>query len=386
MPHTISPPAFPSSPSGTVSNSNAIAMSKGLITLNELSPQDQKQLEDVLKFKLRGVPTNHLPDLRLSDILQQTPRTRFTHIPQDIDLAWFLRNRSRVDEFIHAGMQNKGGGEAAEDVDEKVFRAAWYYRLSAVHQFQRYHDAARWNLTIYTALLTRHALSKSQESKSESRNIAENRAKTKKPMLSPTALRFMHSYLSAVLEQHTAPTQFDKRDEFIALWRNSRFDLFAIHKSWAKKALQRASKALSSEWSVVLSHAQREVGSEYENGVGRFVGCLVPGGAVGDRADRALTSQGLASDQIAGGEVRCYSRLEELDTDVHGRGEANELLDALRAPFPSSVTGQRAREPTDDGLAMVCDPRTAITCVQITRPRDMLPVLMRLFPVSKNKA
>ncbi|KAF3033224.1 hypothetical protein E8E11_002906 [Didymella keratinophila] len=353
MAHAISPSAFSSWPSGALFMSNVVTRPNGLMALNELSPQDQEQLGDMLQHKLRGIPTDHIPSLRLSDVLQRTPRTLLPHIPPDISLAWFLRNRARVDSYIRTGMQHAGVGEEAEDVDDKVVRAAWYYRLSASHQFQRYHDAVRWNLAIYTALLTQHTLSKSRDNGTTTNNNRKSKIdKTLSEKLSPAALRFVHAYLSAVLEQHNAPTQFSKRDAFIQLWLSSRFDLFSIHKSWAKKALRRALKALGSEWAILLS----QIGSEYETRMRR------------EKLDT----------EARDAEVR--------DTGIKRRGDANELLDALRAPFPTLVAGQRALEPVEDEMAMVCDLRTAITCVQSTQPRDMLPVLMRLFPFSENEA
>ena len=382
--------------------SNATTRPNGLMALKEPSPQDQEQLEDMLQHKLRGVPTDHVRSLRLSDILQRTPRTLLSHIPLDISLAWMLRNRARVDEYIRTGMQHAGVDEETEDVDDKVVRAAWYYRLSASHQFQRYHDAVRWNLAIYTSLLTQHTLSKSRDNSSNNTTTTNNNNGNDKKSfekLSPAALRFMHVYLSAVLEQHNAPTQFSEREAFIQLWLSSRFDLFSIHKSWAKKALQRALKALGLEWAILLS----QMGSEYEIHMRRFVGRLVPGRAVGGRADRTLASQGRGSPsrgeshatRTSGGDVHCVSG-EELateardaevrDTGIKRRGDANELLDALRTPFPTLVAGQRALESVQDEVALVCDLRTAISCVQSTRPRDMLPVLMRLFPFSENEA
>ena len=144
-----------STPSTAISTSNAITGRNRLMVPNKLSSQDQEHLERILKHKLHGIPTGHLPSLTLTDILQRTPRTHLPHIPPDISLAWLLFNQARFDKYIRAGIQNKA------DVEEKVVRAVWYYRLDPLHQFQYYHNAMRWNLAIYTALLTRHSHSQS---------------------------------------------------------------------------------------------------------------------------------------------------------------------------------------------------------------------------------
>ncbi|KAF3032910.1 hypothetical protein E8E12_002758 [Didymella heteroderae] len=181
------------------------------------------------------------------------------NIPRDINLAWFLENRARVDEYLETDLENRpldlenkgeerGRGDKQGGCgDEKVARAAWYYRLDPVHQFQRYHDAVRWNHAIYVALLTQHTLSKDRRSRRGPRDVELE--------LSPTAIRFMSSFLEAVLEHHSSSSSasFTKRDEFIALWQTTNLDLFTIRKSWAKKAPQRALKQLSSEWEAELS-------------------------------------------------------------------------------------------------------------------------------------
>jgi hypothetical protein len=100
------------------------------MALNELPLQDQEQLEAMLQHKLHCMPTGHFPSLGLTDALQHTTRTLLPHIPPDISLTWLLRNRACIDECIRAGLHNK-----SEDVDEKVVRAVWYYRINAVHQF-----------------------------------------------------------------------------------------------------------------------------------------------------------------------------------------------------------------------------------------------------------
>lgn len=67
--------------------------------------------------------------------------------------------------------------------------------------------------------------------------------------------------------------------------------------------------------------------------------------------------------------------------------EENELLDALRVPCPPVAQERDDQRPRgdDEEYVMVCDLRLATTCVQSMRLRDILPVLMRLFPPAENE-
>ena len=58
------------------------------------------ELELLLKTKLQGVPSHHLPSLILSDIPNQTPRAlNIANIPPDIQLQFFLQNRATIDNY-----------------------------------------------------------------------------------------------------------------------------------------------------------------------------------------------------------------------------------------------------------------------------------------------
>jgi hypothetical protein len=168
----------------------------------------------------------------------------------------------------------------------------------------------------------------------------------------------MHFYLAAVLEHHNSPSSFTARESFIALWRESKLELFTIHKSWAKKAMQRVMKQRSREWEVEIDKVRKEEGRE---DVERLVGGLVPG-----RREWGVT--------------------REERVEMKGGESAEELLDALRAPCLIPEEGddgavQKQKQEAEEEGVMVCDLRTAISCVQQMTPREMLPALMRLFPI-----
>jgi hypothetical protein len=372
MPHTLSHPAFSQSQSLAVITTTSLTTADSFTTLDDSTPHDQKQLEELLQYKLRGTPTGHLPSLTLRDILSQTARTTLVHIPHDIGLGWFLRHRALISAYVSTGVGSESECEDGGDVEANVVRAVWYYRLDAVRQFQRYHDGVRWNLAIYVALLTQHALEKErrQERGEYGSDNDQGRSRYKRIELQPAAIRFMTLYLEAVVEHHSHPMTFHKRDEFVRLWRCSGLDLFTTNKSWAKKALQRALKQLSPQWSRELSQAQCEMGLEaYSEKVSRFVGSLVPG-----RADQNLTT---ARERNAAKSKKASPQQEKTLSTKKAR---NELLDALSAPCPVPAEANREQKMTrGEERSMVCDLRTAITCVQNVAPRDMLPVLVRLF-------
>ncbi|KAJ4384903.1 hypothetical protein N0V86_000507 [Didymella sp. IMI 355093] len=342
-------------------------------TLDDSTPHDEKQLEELLQYKLSGIPIGHLPSLTLRDILSQTARTILIHIPHDIGLAWFLRHRALILAYVLTGMGNKSDREDGGDVEANVVRAVWYYRLDTVRQFQRYHDGVRWNLAIYVALLTRHALEKEgrQERCEYGSDSDQGRSRCKRIEVQPAAIRFMMLYLEAVVEHHSHPMTFHKRDEFVRLWRRSGLDLFTINKSWAKKSLQRSLKQLSPQWSRELSFAQCDMGLEaYSEKVGKFVGSLVPG-----MADQNLTT---TRERNA---ARSKEASPQQEKTLSTKKARNELLDALSAPCPVPAEANREQKMTrGEERYMVCDLHTAITCVQNVTPRDMLPVLVRLFP------
>ncbi|KAF1931279.1 uncharacterized protein M421DRAFT_56642, partial [Didymella exigua CBS 183.55] len=268
----------------------------------------------------------HLPDIILIDILKQTEKTKLRNVPRDIELAWFLRNRTVID--THNGKAKKGDSVQSEH----AARAVWCYRLDPVRQFQCYHDTVRWNLAILIALLKSHTLNKHAGSEYNTRedgaqrNCGKDRRHANEPSLLPATVRFMTAYLAAVLEHYLSPTAFDRRKEFIRLWRNGRMDLFTIHKSWAKKALQKGTKRLGKDWERELSFVRRHLGSSiYSASVEKFSGTIIPGRG----SSLSLIAKGFIAKGGGQGSVN-HSKVEGLSTGLAG----NELLDALRASCP----------------------------------------------------
>jgi hypothetical protein len=323
-----------------------------------LSPEETGQLRLLLEYKLRYIPPAHIPRITLADIFHRTQRTHTPNIPNDINLAFFLRNRALINEY-NCVPQKKDNGQ-----DEAIARAIWFYRLDTSHQFQRHHDTIRWNITLFTALITQHKLSQQMGKQDIYPSKDGTHRNQRSPTLSPAAVRFMTLFLDAVLEAHTHPTIFTAREAFIRVWRISPLVLFSHVKPWAQKKLKRTIKALSPEWEGELRRARQVMGSDaYDANVAPFVGSLVPGQPV--RAPYLDTG--------------ATGRNDEANV-AFGKREKNELLDALTVPCPTAIQGKSngAVKQSEDG-ELVCDLRAAISCVQSVRPKETLPVLMKIL-------
>ncbi|KAF2133795.1 hypothetical protein P153DRAFT_330295 [Dothidotthia symphoricarpi CBS 119687] len=310
------------------------------MALNTTNPEPT-HLTTLLSRKLADIPQHHLPSLTTSDILHQTSLAlHLPNIPLDIQLPFFLRNRTHI---------TRTPLKSAKHQHPDITRAIFFYRLCPTHQFQRYHDATRWNIALFVALL----------SLSCPHNCPQKVGLKWDVYIPPPARTFMISYLAAVLEHHNTPTVFPAREEFIELWKTSRYDMFEIQTAGQKKALKNACRQLTGAWEVELDTTRREMEKHtYMKRVAPFVGCLVPG----------------RRDQEVGVEV-------ERGGDVGGIGgvveaEGNELLEALLVPFC-----EREESCCDGDGVTVTGLGFAMSAVMDARPRDMLTVLMRLFPL-----
>jgi hypothetical protein len=97
--------------------------------------------------------------------------------------------------------------------------------------------------------------------------------------IAPAARRFVVSYIDAVLEHHNTPTYFRARENFIRLWKDSRYDFFTFG-SGQKKLLKTHMKHLSTTWNQELDRIKALLGAdEYERRVAKFVGTIIPGQA-----------------------------------------------------------------------------------------------------------
>jgi hypothetical protein len=348
----------------------------------DLDHSEKAELETLLKAKIQSVPAHYIPDLTLADILDQTPRAlHLPNIPPDIQLPFFLRNRATIDRYVGKPVKD----EEKQSLD--ITRAIWFYRLDEAHQFQRFHDAMRWNTAIYVALLAVHSESREKKAAADrlhgskhSYEPRNTRKDTYKP-IPPAAIRFITQYLAAVIEHHNTPTtSFTARESFIRAWKAGPWELFTVFGGAQKKLMKKAMKVLSKEWVTELAVAEKQMGRErYEKEVGKFVGGLVPG-----RRD-----QGVKLEMVAAGKYK------DMDGDVNMEGRVskgrvkgeesggNELLEALRSPYAPLTKDQHGvavkSGVTDVEGTTVTDMRYAITAVQEMEPRDILPVLIRLF-------
>ncbi|KAI8930904.1 hypothetical protein NX059_011919 [Plenodomus lindquistii] len=349
------------------------------------------ELTTLLKHKLRAIPPYHLPTLTLTDILQQSClATHIPNIPPDIQLPFFLRHRALI------ALADDRPLKSEEAQSSQLTRAIWFYRLDSTRQFQRYHDGVRWNLAMFVALL---AIS-SRSADVDEHNVqvssgdqalpgthayrttphpTDPRITTKDSYipLSPSATRFITLYLAAVLEHHNTPLLFPARDSFIRFWKATRWDVFTVPRAVQKKILKSEMKRLGREWEGLLDEEMQRLGRRaYDGVVGRFVGCVVPG-----RKDQGCRGVGGLNEVREDGRevVGEYVGMEGME-DKEGGG--NELLDALRVPFSGQRELGRLQE---EEASMVAELRYAIAAVQKVTAREILSVLVRLFPVEQEE-
>jgi len=146
-----------------------------------------------------------------------------------------------------------------------------------------------------------------------------------------------------------------------------------------KKLLKNAMKKLSKEWEAELRVAESQLGRErYERKVGKFVGGVVPGKReMGVRAEDVKSEDGnvdMANPVLPG--------------RVESKGDSgNGLLQALLAPYVPQTNEARGQDgkgvksgATEVEGTLVTDVRSAIAALQNMEPRDILPILIRLFP------
>ncbi|KAH9878189.1 hypothetical protein J1614_003406 [Plenodomus biglobosus] len=344
----------------------------------------------LLTQKLHALPPHHIPTPTLRDILLRRPRaTHLPNLPPDLQLAFFLRHRAQM---AQDGDQARKSAEQSMDVTPAI----WYYRVDSARQFQRWHDGVRWNLGMFVALLALGEIygegyeegyeegwggeygNRQGRSHREGHGHGQShqRFDPLPPPLSPPAKTFIKQYLHAVLEHHTTPTLFRARERFLHTWKTSRYDMFVLTRASHKQALKQALKRLRSEWERVLDREIARLGrAEYERGVGRWVGCVVPG-----RRDQCVGGRVLGGGfglEGKGEEDGEEEEEEEMEIDIDMENEKedpNPLLSALLVPFPFPPAAP-APPLQDEETSTVTDIRTAIAAVKNMGPRDILPVL-----------
>jgi len=349
---------------------------------------DQADLQLLLKNKLQGVPASHLPAVTLADILDQTPRAlNIANIPSDIQLSFFFHNRAAIGRYASKPIKDE------DKQSMEITRAIWFYRLDEAHQFQRFHDIMRWNTAIFVALLAQHSQSSDLKNSAHSEAGVLDRRRgtidsyrpgrvttpTHAP-IPPAAILFIKQYLAAVIEHHNTPTSsFAARESFILMWKTGPWELFTVFGGAQKKLLKNAMKKLSKEWEAELRVAESQLGRQrYERKVGKFVGGVVPGKrGMGVRAEEVKNEDG---------------NVDKANLVLPGRGEdegnsGNDMLQALLAPYVPQINEARGQDgkgaksgATEVEGTLVTDVRSAIAALQKMEPRDILPVLIRLFP------
>jgi hypothetical protein len=315
---------------------------------------DIATLKSLLERKLQGIPAHIIPTIKFEDILLQSPHVaHIPSVPSDIQLPFLLRHRASIDRHFDRAIKD----ENEQSLD--VTRAIFFYHLDEAHILQRHHDTARWNIALFTALLVRPTPSSSDQPPRKSHSSVRE-----VKQITPAARRFMVSYLAAIMERHNTPTVFDKREEFVRRWKDSKWDLFRLTAA-QKKLVKKEIKCLMVEWEAVLDKASAKMGArEYNARIAPFVGCLVPG-----RKDQGILrphlSAAIRPAPLSSGAV---------DTKVEPK--RNELLEALHVPLEEVGHYNGYSYPED--TMTPAPPRDAIASLQ-SSPADMLQGLMRLF-------
>lgn len=267
--------------------------------------------------------------------LAPSSHSPYSSIPVDLQLPFFLRARNFIDASAKVAIKD----EREQHID--VTRAIFFYRLSETHQFQRWHDAHRWNVAIFLALLS----------------LPPQSYLFRSVRISPTARRFMVSYLAAVLEHHNTPSVFRKREAFVRLWKATSYDFYTFF-SAQQKILKNEMKVLTGMWERRLDEALRRFGrAQYERVVAPFVGVLIPG-----RQDQRVPYPFVGHEERGQtGEVLA----------------AGTLLEALRVPLGSHDVMLR---DVNSEAVTVTSCRDAICVLKDSMPAEMLRTLTELFP------
>ncbi|KAF2707861.1 hypothetical protein K504DRAFT_382859 [Pleomassaria siparia CBS 279.74] len=311
---------------------------------------DEKKLEALLVRKLAGMPKDHLPILKLTDILGQTPMAaHLLHIPSDLQLTFFLANRSVINANL--GLAIKDSSQQSLDITRAIF----FYRLDTAHQFARYHDSSRWNISLYIALLSLPPHATSFYSPT---------------YISPAARRFMLSYLDAVVETHNEPYTFGRREAFIDLWKESAYDFFSIKAASQAKFIRRQTVRLNAEWEAELDGMRKSMKQDdYKARVVPWVGVLIPGRVDQGRRVVGINAGARGANNTGKQDVRDKSNVEE------GR---NKLLEALMVPLDEmevDVDGQSGSAQYE----LVCKLPAALAALKNMSAKEMLAALFRMF-------
>jgi hypothetical protein len=253
-----------------------------------------------------------------------------------------------------------------------ITRAIFYYRLDHNHQLFRYHDSARWNISIYLALLS----SPPHISNSTPRSYSHSTS-----YFSPGGRRFATAYLNAVLETHNSPYTFAYREAFVRLWKTSPYDFFQIMKGGQRAYMKKEMIRLRREWEHELDRTRASMGEDaYWSRVAPFVGCLVAGRVDQGRREATVTFGGsareMAHQKVYGdgdvGNEEWHGDLKKWTGDVER--ERNELLEGLKAPMDGKIVGGPAAE-----YETVVELTAGLNAVKHSTAKGMLATLLTLL-------
>lgn len=184
------------------------------------------------------------------------------------------------------------------------------------------------------------------------------------------AHEFVVAYLEAVLEHHNHPETFTKRDGFIVLWKNSKYDLFHLTAT-QEKIIKAKIKEKHKDWRMELFGQKMDLGfANYVKKCGPLIDVLVPG----------FHSQGVLRDKKG---IQVVHQEEKMDLDYGDSGfkvaAENKFMDGLRARYNVEPIGEATGKKKGKKWQEVVDVKTAIAAVDEIKPRESMGMLLRRF-------
>lgn len=227
----------------------------------------------------------------------------------------------------------------------------------------------RWNLAFFCALLCQHGKTDSGVTRRSKYTLDLNQE------------QFIIAYLEAVLEHHTSEGLFEKRDDFVKMWKESKFDFYSLGAA-QKKRMKKEMKRLKVDFESELDYLKNGMDSEqYNERVAKFVGSLVPGreNQKAEGVKRFYSAIQTQEEQGNGGDLQDMNEGDTVNADVEE--PENKLLEALKAPPETNDWETHTTKNPSKGCRTnnVVEIGVAFDAVMITTAKEIMKMLFLRF-------